>query len=149
MGYNVIITYRSCTWLLIESLKMQAASDIYSGLASTVRTKGSVLIVKIFFDSYDLPWVNEAEFLQTCRMSRKNVRKLIDKCKDHPLFEFLSRVKTVNKEKTERRARNHLMHLLCFLGTFGEEEIIVTAETSVNKDTVRMKICEILVLKSF
>ena len=84
------------------------------------KNKGECPYDKDFFDSEDLPWLNEAEFLQTYRMSRKNMRKLIDMCKDHPLFEVLNRNKTVNKEKTEKRARNHFMHLLYFLGTFGE-----------------------------
>ena len=46
---------------------------------------------------------------------------LIDVCKCHPLLEVLNRNKTLNEEKTERRTRNHSMHFLCFLGTFGEE----------------------------
>ena len=48
------------------------------------------------------------------------MRKLIDTCNDHPLCEVLNRNKTVNKEKTERRARKYLMRLLHFLGAFGE-----------------------------
>ena len=64
--------------------------------------------------------MNDVEFLCTCYMSRKNMNKLIDICKHHTLFEVLNRNKTEKKENTERRTRNHLMYLLCFIGTFGE-----------------------------
>ena len=48
------------------------------------------------------------------------MNKLIELRKHHPLFEVLNRNKTINHVKTEKRARIHMMHFLCFLGTHGE-----------------------------
>ena len=58
--------------------------------------KGECPYDKDFFDDMDLPWLNDSEFLSTHRMSRKNMNKLIELCKHHPLFEVLNRNKTVN-----------------------------------------------------
>ena len=49
------------------------------------------------FDSDNLIQMNDVEFLHTCRMSRKNMKKLIEICKYHHLFEALNRNKTLNK----------------------------------------------------
>ena len=54
---------------------------------------------KDFVDSEDLSQMNDDEFLQTYCISRKNIKKLINLCKYHPLFKFLNRNKTINKEK--------------------------------------------------
>ena len=106
--------------MLRESSKISAASYICFGLARIVRTKERVLATKSFLNSDDLSWMNDAEFLRTCRMFRKIMKIFFGICEGHPLFEALNNNKTLNKEKIERRARNYLMHLLCFLGTFGE-----------------------------
>ena len=82
--------------------------------------KGECPYDKHFYDDDDLPWLNEAEFLATYRMSRKSMKKFIETCKHHPLFEVLNKDKTINWEKTEKRTRKHLMHFMYFLGTCGE-----------------------------
>ena len=82
-------------------------------------------------------------------MSHENMKKLIDVCKHHPLFEALNRNKILNKEKTERRAKKHLMRLLCFPGTLGEGGNNAIVETCTNKDAACMKTCKATPQKKF
>lgn len=41
--------------------------------------------------------------------------KLIEICKDYPLFEVLNRDKTIIWGKTEKMTRKHLMHFVHFM----------------------------------
>ena len=76
-------------------------------------------------------------------MSQKNIKKLINLCKYHPLFKVLNRNKTTNTEKTEKRARTHLMHLLFFLGTSGEGGNNCNSRNRNKQGMVRIATCEI------
>jgi hypothetical protein len=59
----------------------------------------------------ELPWLNDEEFLQKFRMSRKSFGVILGKIKDHPVFE--------SKTKTMAPPEYQLMVFLKYIGTEG------------------------------
>jgi DDE superfamily endonuclease len=59
----------------------------------------------------DLPWLNDEEFLQKFRMSRKSFEIILNMIKDHPIFE--------SKTKKMAPPEHQLMVFLKYIGTEG------------------------------